>query len=143
MNHKSRARAYQSLTPANNMILKRKWDQTTFVLHRAKVRPSDSAFPYTVAVCLPHCACVHCIYICKVRNAKAITDTKPPKTYMHLHLNLKKIQMEEERQAIIDRDNRILLEKMANIMKTNGQVDNRNEYKQRRYQSVVLTNHPA
>ena len=60
-------------------------------------------------------------------------DTKPPKTYMHLHLKLKKIQMEEERQAIIDRDNRILLEKMVDIMKTTGKVDNRNDYKQRRY----------
>ena len=60
-------------------------------------------------------------------------DTKPPKTYMHLHLKLKKIQMEEERQAIVDRDNRILLEKMAHTMKTKGLVDNRNDYKHRRY----------
>ena len=64
-------------------------------------------------------------------------DTKPPKTYMHLHLKLKKIQMEEERQAIIDRDNRILLEKMVDIMKTTGKVDNRNDYKQRRYLKSV------
>ena len=63
-------------------------------------------------------------------------DNKPPKTYMHLHLKLKKIQVEEERQAIVDRDNRVLLEKMAQIMKKKGQVDNRNDYKHRRL--VVL-----
>lgn len=69
----------------------------------------------------------------QVKDAKPIVDTKPPKTYMHLHLKLKKIQMEEERQAIADRDNRILLEKMAHTMKTKGLVDNRNDYKHRRY----------
>ena len=63
-------------------------------------------------------------------------DTKPPETYMHLHLKLKKLQMEEERQATVERDNRILLEKMAHIMRTRGRVDNRNNYQQRR--SVAL-----
>jgi hypothetical protein len=33
----NKARGYQSLTPANNMILKRKWDQSRFDLHRTKV----------------------------------------------------------------------------------------------------------
>ena len=74
----------------------------------------------------------------QVKDAKPIVDTKPPKTYMHLHLKLKKIQMEEERQAIVDRDNRILLEKMAHTMKTKGLVDNRNDYKHRR--CVLYTN---
>jgi len=60
-------------------------------------------------------------------------DNKPPETYMHLHLKLKKLQMEEERQATVERDNRILLEKMAHIMRTRGRVDNRNNYKQRRW----------
>jgi hypothetical protein len=50
---------------------------------------------------------------------------------MHLHLKLKKLQLEEERLATIERDNRILLEKMAHTMRTRGQIDNRNdvEYK--------------
>lgn len=47
---------------------------------------------------------------------------------MHLHLKLKKLQLEEERLAVIERDNRILLEKMSSIMRTSGKVDNRNSY---------------
>ena len=47
---------------------------------------------------------------------------------MHLHIKLKKIQMEEERLATIERDNRMLLEKMSKIMRTSGSVDNKNEY---------------
>lgn len=57
-----------------------------------------------------------------------MVDTKPPQTYMHLHLKLKKLQLEEERLATIERDNRILLEKMSFIMRTRGRVDNRNNY---------------
>lgn len=37
---------------------------------------------------------------------------------MHLHLKLKKLQMEEERLATVERDNRILMEKMSYIMRT-------------------------
>jgi len=57
-----------------------------------------------------------------------MVDTKAPPTYMHLHLKLKKLQLEEERLATIERDNRILLEKMSYIMRTRGRVDNRNNY---------------
>lgn len=59
-------------------------------------------------------------------------DNKPPATYMHLHLKLKKLQMEEERRATIERDNYILLGKMNHIMHTKGQVDNTNDYHHRR-----------
>ena len=58
---------------------------------------------------------------------------------MHLHLKLKKLQMEEERQATVERDNRILLEKMAHIMRTRGSVDNHKDYMQRR--SAQLLSH--
>ncbi len=71
-------------------------------------------------------------------------DTNPPETYMHLHLKLKKLQMEEERHAIVVRDNRLLLEKMAHIIQTRGRVDNRNDYQQRRWRKshwVVLLLH--
>lgn len=51
---------------------------------------------------------------------------------MHLHVNAKKVNREEERRAIIDRDNYLLLEKMAHIMKTKGRIDNINNYKSRR-----------
>jgi hypothetical protein len=40
--------------------------------------------------------------------------------------------MQEERMAIVERDNRILLDKMAYMMKTEGRVDNKNYYKKRR-----------
>jgi hypothetical protein len=54
-------------------------------------------------------------------------DSRPPLTFMHLHLKLKKLQLEEERLATIERDNRILLEKMSTIMRTKGRIDNRND----------------
>ncbi|XP_077978084.1 uncharacterized protein CFAP97D2-like [Glandiceps talaboti] len=95
-------RAYQPITPANNKLLKKRWDQSRFDTHRKKVQ-----------------------------NAKPVIDDKPPKIYMHLVLKLKKLQMEEERLATIERDNRILLEKMAHIMRTRGRVDNRNNYEQK------------
>lgn len=38
------------------------------------------------------------------------------------------LQSDEERNATIERDNRILLEKMSYIMRTRGRVDNRNDY---------------
>ncbi len=44
------------------------------------------------------------------------------------------IQLQEERTATIERDNRILLEKMSHIMRTTGGIDNRNEYEPRRYE---------
>ena len=41
-------------------------------------------------------------------------------------------QLEEERLATIERDNRILLEKMSYVMRTRGRVDNRNNYEYKR-----------
>ncbi|KXJ26223.1 uncharacterized protein CFAP97D1 [Exaiptasia diaphana] len=92
-------RAYHPITPANNKLLKQRWDNSSYDTHRKKVR-----------------------------SATAVIDNKPPKTYMHLHLKLKKLQCDEERNATIERDNRILLEKMSFIMRTRGRVDNRNDY---------------
>ena len=37
-------------------------------------------------------------------------------------------QNEEERLQTVERDNRILLERMSHIMKTKGAVDNKNDY---------------
>ena len=70
-------------------------------------------------------------------DARPIVDTKAPQTYMHLHLKLKKLQLEEERLATIERDNRILLEKMSYIMRTRGRVDNRNNYEYKRYDLLM------
>lgn len=41
-------------------------------------------------------------------------------------------QMEEERLSTIDRDNHLLLEKVATIMRTRGRTDGRNDTTQRR-----------
>merc|ERR1712159_427951 len=95
-------RAYQPITPANNKLLKKRWDQKRFSIHRGKVT-----------------------------QAKGVIDNKPPETYMHMHLKLKKLQMEEERLATVERNNRILLEKMSYIMRTKGRVDNWNSYDQK------------
>ncbi|XP_005109963.1 uncharacterized protein CFAP97D1 isoform X1 [Aplysia californica] len=92
-------RSYQSILPTHNKLLQKRWDTTYYDEHRRKVR-----------------------------DAVPMVDTKAPPTYMHLHLKLKKLQLEEERLATIERDNRILLEKMSYIMRTRGRVDNRNNY---------------
>lgn len=92
-------RSYQSILPTHNKLLQKRWDNTYYTEHRRKVR-----------------------------DVQPMVDTKAPPTYMHLHLKLKKLQLEEERLATIERDNRILLEKMSYIMRTKGRVDNRNNY---------------
>ena len=63
-------RAYQPLLPTHNKLLQKRWDDRYYSEHRDKVR-----------------------------SANPMVDTKPPPTYMHLHLKLKKLQLEEERLA--------------------------------------------
>ncbi|XP_064635056.1 sperm axonemal maintenance protein CFAP97D1-like [Lineus longissimus] len=93
-------RAYQPITPANNKLLKKKWDMIRFEIHRDKVK-----------------------------QAKAVLDNDPPRTYVHLHLKLKKLQVEETRLSRVERDNRILLEKMSQIMRSDkSHLDNKNDY---------------
>ncbi|KAJ8310591.1 hypothetical protein KUTeg_012456 [Tegillarca granosa] len=92
-------RSYNSILPTHNKLLQKRWDDTYYNEHRRKV-----------ATVVP------------------MVDTRAPPTYMHLHLKLKKLQLEEERLATIERDNRILLEKMSYIMRTRGRVDNKNNY---------------
>lgn len=62
-----------------------------------------------------------------------MVDTKAPQTYVHMHLKLKKLQIEEERMSTIERDNRLLLEKMSQIIRTRGRVDNKNYYSYKRF----------
>ncbi|XP_075418800.1 uncharacterized protein CFAP97D2 [Tenrec ecaudatus] len=68
----------------------------------------------------------------KVQNARPLVDSQAPPTFSHVCLKLKKLKLEEERLSVIDRDNRLLLEKIAYIMRTKGQTDNRNDYQHRR-----------
>ncbi|XP_030631298.1 uncharacterized protein CFAP97D1-like [Chanos chanos] len=58
---------------------------------------------------------------------KPMVDNKAPRTYLHSHLNLKKIQMEQERLMEIERDNRLLVSRVARTMARGG-LDNWNDY---------------
>eukprot|EP00933_Yihiella_yeosuensis_P046479 TRINITY_DN42005_c0_g1_i1.p1 TRINITY_DN42005_c0_g1~~TRINITY_DN42005_c0_g1_i1.p1 ORF type:complete len:317 (+),score=68.44 TRINITY_DN42005_c0_g1_i1:100-1050(+) len=61
----------------------------------------------------------HDLHKQRLRNMKPQIDTKKPETMHldHLRNNLKREQMIEERYHEIDRDNRILLHKMSDLMK--------------------------
>ncbi|EPY86952.1 cell division cycle 16-like protein [Camelus ferus] len=61
----------------------------------------------------------------KVQEAQPLVDTRAPLTLGHLHLKLKKLKLEEGRLSVIDRDNRLLLEKVSCIMRTRGQASSR------------------
>ncbi|XP_045042627.2 uncharacterized protein CFAP97D2 isoform X2 [Desmodus rotundus] len=71
----------------------------------------------------------------KVRDAQPLVDTRAPLSLSHFHLNLKKLKLEEERLSVIDRDNRLLLQKLSCIMRTRGQTDSRNNCTHRRRNS--------
>ncbi|XP_078512243.1 uncharacterized protein LOC144771860 [Lissotriton helveticus] len=92
-------RAFQPILPCGNKYLQQKWDKTYYDEHQRKVQ-----------------------------TAKPMVDASSPRTYGHLNLKLKKLKLEEERLSIIERDNRLLMEKMSCIMRTKGGVDNRNNY---------------
>ncbi|XP_033735333.1 annexin A6-like isoform X6 [Pecten maximus] len=64
----------------------------------------------------------------KVAESRTALDTKSPKKYAHVLVRLKRIQQEEERQAEVDHENKILLQKMTQIMKSRPEIDNWNEY---------------
>lgn len=61
----------------------------------------------------------------RLRSIKAAIDNKPPKRPSHLRKNLKREQMMEERYATIERENRLLLEKMSAIMQGGHGIDNK------------------
>ncbi|XP_074672786.1 LOW QUALITY PROTEIN: uncharacterized protein CFAP97D2 [Strix aluco] len=65
----------------------------------------------------------------EIQAAKPLVDTSAPPVYSHLHLKLGKLKLEEDRLSIIERDNHLLLEKVSSIMRTKGQIDNKNDYK--------------
>lgn len=90
-------RSYNSYNPVASKLLQKRWDEKHFDDHRKAVN-----------------------------HVRPEIDTTPPVTFMHLHLKLKKLQLEEERLATIERDNRILLEKMSHTMRNKGQLDNIN-----------------
>ena len=62
----------------------------------------------------------------RLKTIKAAIDNKPPKRPSHLKKNMKREQMMEERYATIERENRLLLEKMSHIMQGGNSIDNKN-----------------
>ncbi|XP_048113093.1 uncharacterized protein CFAP97D2 [Alosa alosa] len=96
-------KAYQPLKPSTNKYLQKKWDQTYYEEHRSKVTLLS-------------------------KNAKSVVDTKGIETPLHVQLKLKKLQLQEEKLAIIERDNRLLSSRLADIMRSRGLVDHRNYY---------------
>ncbi|XP_029315445.1 uncharacterized protein cfap97d2 [Cottoperca gobio] len=95
-------RAYQPLLPPENKYPQQKWDKASYDLHREKVK-----------------------------LAKPTISTTPPRTYGHLSVKLKTKKLEEEWTMKIQRENNILMEKISNIMRTTGEVDNRNYYERK------------
>ena len=57
-----------------------------------------------------------------------MVDHAAPPTYIHMHLKLKKLQTEVDRRSVIEKDNRVLVEKISHIMRSKGLVDNWNNY---------------
>ncbi|MEJ1274221.1 CFAP97 domain containing 2 [Cricetulus griseus] len=104
-------RVPQLITPLANRDLQRAWEKT-YQDHRKKVQ-----------------------------NAQPLVDTHPPQTYGHLHLKLKKLKMEEERLSVIDRENILLLRRVASAMTTRGQTDSSNNFTHRRHCSQNHPNH--
>ncbi|KAK3558829.1 hypothetical protein QTP86_028734, partial [Hemibagrus guttatus] len=100
-------KAYQPLKPAANKYLQKKWDEEHYAEHRKKL----------IA-----------LFVHEVREAKPTVDTKGIQTPIHIQVKLKKAQVQEERQAIIDRDNQLLASRLADIQHSKGQIDHRNYY---------------
>nr|XP_020659489.1 40S ribosomal protein S17 [Pogona vitticeps] len=92
-------RAYQPLRPATSKYLQEKWDRASYQKHRRKV---ELAVP--------------------------VVNTTAPPTPFHLQVNLKKIEMQKERQEIWDRDNFLHRAKLWGIKQSQGCLDNWNFY---------------
>ncbi|KAM3609534.1 uncharacterized protein V6R79_016466 [Siganus canaliculatus] len=96
-------RSYEPLKPVTNRYLQQRWDQKNQQDHRRKV---NSALP--------------------------VVDNRGLTTPAHIQLKLKKLQLQDERLAAIDRDNRLLASKLAHIVCSRGLVDHHNHYHLRR-----------
>ncbi|XP_068458354.1 uncharacterized protein CFAP97D2 isoform X2 [Clinocottus analis] len=102
-------RSYQPLKPVTNRYLQQRWDQQDYENHRRKVSSS-----------LP------------------VVDMKGMRTPAHVQLKLKKLQLQDERLSVIDRDNRLLASRLAQIVCSRGLVDHHNQYHQNQYQPKSL-----
>ncbi|XP_078350996.1 uncharacterized protein LOC144635778 isoform X3 [Oculina patagonica] len=66
-------------------------------------------------------------YYEKLKNVKPFLEITPPKEHQHLQLSVKKIQMQQERQAAIDRQNQVILSQLMKIKQSPARVDNWNK----------------
>ncbi|XP_043084436.1 uncharacterized protein si:ch211-284k5.2 isoform X2 [Puntigrus tetrazona] len=64
----------------------------------------------------------------QVREAKPVVSTKGIQTPAHIQQKLKKVQVQEERMLVVERDNHLLASKLAAISRSKGLVDHRNHY---------------
>ncbi|XP_062819556.1 uncharacterized protein LOC134293993 [Anolis carolinensis] len=92
-------RVYQPLLPTANRYLQEKWDEADYKNHRIKV---ELAVP--------------------------VVSTKTTPTPFHLQVNLKKMQLEKERQALWHRENLLHSAKLRGIKQSQGRIDNWNAY---------------
>ncbi|TRY56276.1 hypothetical protein DNTS_028390 [Danionella cerebrum] len=86
-------RSYQPLKPATNRFLQRRWDEHRYQDHRDKVE-----------------------------EATPVVDTKGIKTPIHMQNKLKKVQIQEERLAIIDRDNHHTVQRLYELLRDLNQT---------------------
>ncbi|XP_068684036.1 uncharacterized protein [Montipora foliosa] len=66
-------------------------------------------------------------YYERLQNVKPFLDITPPKEHQHLQLSVKKMQMQQERQAAIDRQNQVILSALMKIKQSPARVDNWNK----------------
>ncbi|KAM9313249.1 uncharacterized protein CFAP97D2-like [Gastrophryne carolinensis] len=95
-------RAYQPNLPTANLYLQEKWDRSRYAEHRKKVLMAAPA-----------------------------VDTKGFQTATHLLVNMKKIQMRRDLQALMEKQNYIHSAKLNAIHQSHGRLDNWNYYPQR------------
>ncbi|XP_062331135.1 sperm axonemal maintenance protein CFAP97D1-like isoform X2 [Osmerus eperlanus] len=79
-------------------------------------------------------------HVDRMGKTKPMVDNKAPRTYLHCHLKLKKIQMEQERLMELERDNRLLVSRIARTMGTKGGLENWNTYQTKHSVNADLRN---
>ncbi|XP_012938085.1 titin homolog [Aplysia californica] len=72
----------------------------------------------------------------KVGGVRSRVDNSPPRQYPHLNLRLKQLELQEQRNATIDRENKLLLRKMQEIMEARETTSNQKGKKEREIKSL-------
>ncbi|GAB6032326.1 hypothetical protein CHUAL_010965 [Chamberlinius hualienensis] len=107
-------RFYQSLEPSCSRYLQLRWDTKKY----------DD-----------HCK--------RVSSAKPTVNTQPPMSFLHIHVNWKKLQMNQDRVNEIMRDNETLLNRMSHAIHKEQRlpvVKTANKYKSLNYEQRKAEN---